>query len=782
MQIRLKTGVQLALLGWALLGMGQAHAQLTPTPIAGPGGQAQGLAAVGLEDPVNGFPRYFTDKNGLSLEQCLTPVNVAIGAANPGGDMCGLTTLLGTDPVTGLSNDGKTPVFPTMFPPELFYNRAVAVMKNLLPGGNTATLVIQVEGAFLPAAPAAGNQTAFARIRYNVTGGLTPGGTYTITHPFGINTFVADASGALPRNQGVIDQGCLSPSCAGLFDQVLPTTNAGPFLVWDNALPAPPTGYMGDPNVLHTIKGSPFGTNFFKMEGPGLPVGGITISQWGIWGKIYVPGAQPPAVVLSRTTYTRTITGTNLVNIFAQAESGSTLTASVGGTSLGSLQEDPANKGTFFGRLPAAGALVPGTPITVTATNAVGSSVVGGKLVDDVIIDSAAYDYTGILTVKAHSTDEVSVPTLSASGNPGGGLLGDVLPAVGLVRTTVAPPANVKVTSTNGGSAISKVDPNPVTVNRATTTIALTPATATVQLGSSVTLTATVTPGAAGTPTGQVSFKVGANTIGTALLDATGSATLTIAPTPVGSYSITASYAGDATFGPSTSPASTIAVSKANSTTTVTASAATVNAGSPLTFTATVAKVGATTLVPGGTVQFLDGTTVMGTGTLANGVATLTTSAFAGSGARSITAQYLGDANFVTSTSAATTVTIASATSTTTLAGGTNLTSNRTTILGVVLHAAVSLDSTVAATPAQPSITGTLSYVVVSATGTGLPWSVGSTVASTTTIGNGTTNRVSWTPQTGNYAGTITLRAVYSGSATIAGSNSGANLITVTIR
>src|SRR5881227_1384553 len=32
---------------------------------------AQGLAAVGAIDPANGFPRWYMDKNGLQLGQCL---------------------------------------------------------------------------------------------------------------------------------------------------------------------------------------------------------------------------------------------------------------------------------------------------------------------------------------------------------------------------------------------------------------------------------------------------------------------------------------------------------------------------------------------------------------------------------------------------------------------------------------------------------------------------------------------------------------------------------------
>lgn len=63
----------------------------------------------------------------------------------------------------------------------------------------------------------------------------------------------------------------------------------------------------------------------------------------------------------------------------------------------------------------------------------------------------------------------------------------------------------------------------------------------------SVTFTATVTSGG-GTPTGQVTFFEGANTLGQATLGGNGVATWSTSSLGVGSHPITASYGGDATF------------------------------------------------------------------------------------------------------------------------------------------------------------------------------------------------------------------------------------------
>jgi subtilase family serine protease len=97
----------------------------------------------------------------------------------------------------------------------------------------------------------------------------------------------------------------------------------------------------------------------------------------------------------------------------------------------------------------------------------------------------------------------------------------------------------------------------------------------------------------------------------------------------------------------------------AATTTTVTSSQNPAYQGTSVTFTATVATVGSH--APTGTVNFNDGATTIGSGTLstvsASQVATYTTSALA-VGAHSITAVYLGDTNNAGSTSAVLTQTI----------------------------------------------------------------------------------------------------------------------------
>ncbi len=188
----------------------------------------------------------------------------------------------------------------------------------------------------------------------------------------------------------------------------------------------------------------------------------------------------------------------------------------------------------------------------------------------------------------------------------------------------------------------------------ATTTTALTASASAITVGTSVTLTATVTGtvGSSGTPTGTVTFYDGTTMLGTGTLTA-GVAAYATTGLPVGSHTVTAVYRGDSNFSGSTSAAVTITVAAMatplGTSTALTASATTAVSGTSITFTATVTPASGTT-VPSGTVTFTDGTTMLRTGTLnGSGVATYATSELA-VGTHSITAAYGGVASFSAST------------------------------------------------------------------------------------------------------------------------------------
>lgn len=122
-----------------------------------------------------------------------------------------------------------------------------------------------------------------------------------------------------------------------------------------------------------------------------------------------------------------------------------------------------------------------------------------------------------------------------------------------------------------------------------TTTLASNPNPST--FGQEVLLTATVSGGAAGTPSGSVTFTEGATTLGTATLDASGLATLTVSSLGVGIRSITADFLGTGGF--LASQATSSQTVNAPTTTSVVSAPNPSAEGQAVTFTVTVASGGA---------------------------------------------------------------------------------------------------------------------------------------------------------------------------------------------
>jgi hypothetical protein len=195
--------------------------------------------------------------------------------------------------------------------------------------------------------------------------------------------------------------------------------------------------------------------------------------------------------------------------------------------------------------------------------------------------------------------------------------------------------------------------PNRITLATTGTETKLTP---TIMLGSSlnpstaggtVSFTAMVS-GSGATPTGTVQFFSGGTWIGTATLSS-GSAVFKIDSLGAGSHTITADYSGDAVYAAADSTTVTQVVSKAATTVKLTSSLNPAASGVSVTFTATVARVGADP-APTGTVQFLSGGVMFASGTISGGVATTSTSSLT-VGAHDITAVFSGDETYLTETS-----------------------------------------------------------------------------------------------------------------------------------
>jgi hypothetical protein len=125
-----------------------------------------------------------------------------------------------------------------------------------------------------------------------------------------------------------------------------------------------------------------------------------------------------------------------------------------------------------------------------------------------------------------------------------------------------------------------------------------------------------------------------------------GSAALSLSTLSAGAHSIVAAYSGDANDAASSSAVLAQTVNKAPTTTALASSNNPSTSGQGVTFTATVAPSPAT-----GAIQFLDGSTVLGTVTISGGSAVLSLSSLS-VGAHSIKAAYSGDTNYLASSSA----------------------------------------------------------------------------------------------------------------------------------
>ena len=196
------------------------------------------------------------------------------------------------------------------------------------------------------------------------------------------------------------------------------------------------------------------------------------------------------------------------------------------------------------------------------------------------------------------------------------------------------------------------------TINPASSTTALSSTSGSTVYGQPATFTVSVlalAPGA-GTPTGSVTFFQGPMNLGTATL-AGGSATFSTAALPVGRCSITATYNGDTNFNGSAAGAVTQTVSQDGSTASVSTSFSPSVVGQAVTFTVIVSAAAPGSGTPTGTATLLDGSTVLGVGTLQGGQATLATSNLS-VGDHGISIIYPGDANFSGSTSATLTQTV----------------------------------------------------------------------------------------------------------------------------
>ena len=317
------------------------------------------------------------------------------------------------------------------------------------------------------------------------------------------------------------------------------------------------------------------------------------------------------------------------------------------------------------------GNLAPATPPTCT-TLATSTSPVGSYASSCTGAVDPNYTITYV-----PGTVTVTAATLHITASGGTMMYGGVVPAVtpiyvGLTGGNVAPATPPTCTTTaTSTSAVGTypttcsgaVDANytitytagSIVISKATTTTALTSNHNPSVHGQAVTFTATVTrpAGSVGVAmTGNVQFTFGGVLRATVAINAAGVATYspTLGLLTTATHPVVATYVGDARYAASTGSL-TQTVTAAATTTTLTL-VSTVSRRNTIRYTARVTAVAPGTGTATGTVRFYKNTTLIGSATLAGGVATLNyRNTGQSTGTFAMHAVYVGVANFSTSTS-----------------------------------------------------------------------------------------------------------------------------------
>jgi hypothetical protein len=411
----------------------------------------------GPGDPVLVFPRWYRDLNGLALGICLSKTPSPNAAAG-GAPMCFPAN---PDPAGFAGNLG----------PEVFYTDLNVGIGKAGTGGSGFSLryIAALEGSYLPAGiPVHGTESLFARLR--ITANITIPGTYKVTHPYGVEIFNVGPADLGPR---AIFWTADVPLAAIMDFNTALTGRIGPFVQWDfvdpgvtlsvvNAAGATES-FVGDPNFAHTYTGSPFGTNFVRVDGPvgsnldGVGNDFIQTPLANVLGQKWTAPIPTPTNV-KRAVYSRDpVKGITSIDVWASSTPGQKIFVTGSGMPSISLAGDAA--GNYFGHIeiPATSP----TPASVTVTNATSVPPVNvpAALIDVVKVKGlapapfgATFDTTtNGLTVTAVTSDlSVPAPALVVAGPLGGAMTGGVYTT--LLPAGVLPPMSVTVDSAAGGT------------------------------------------------------------------------------------------------------------------------------------------------------------------------------------------------------------------------------------------------------------------------------------------------------------------------------------------
>lgn len=423
------------------------------------------------------FPLYYTDRANLTLDLCLSKA-VSPDPAAAGGLLCNLL------PNPGVFDPALPIVFPVNFPDEAFYFTADT---NVVGQGIDLIYIAHLEAAFaggLPppvSSPLLGDQITFARIRVRADIDVTvPGpGNYRVTHPYGVEDFTAVSAGRrvinLTRDIGIGAPGVFTGALAG---------DIGPFLRRSATEGGTPSGFIqgldpvtllpngeffiGDPNVPQFATGSPFGTNFVRVQRVDAAGIDVTSNQFFLSGRVW-NGKRPTNVAVDRASYSRTVDPVTLavttrIDGFATTPDSTTASVCFRET-LDLVPPAPGNPckitmtrsgNKVFGQDGNAPLVPPYIVVTATDPTAATPTTptpIAQALGDVVKVTKAQYAKdTRTLLINAISSDQAAPPKITALG------LGVLTPVPGTIADQrlqkvlpAEPPAFVTLVSSGGG-------------------------------------------------------------------------------------------------------------------------------------------------------------------------------------------------------------------------------------------------------------------------------------------------------------------------------------------
>jgi hypothetical protein len=218
---------------------------------------------VGATDLNTGFPSYYKDASGTQVKLCIDNP-LCVGGALP--------------------NPGPASIATLNLPDEAFYAYADAAV-TLNGGGNLKWRAV-LEGTWLVGEVVDGDQMTFTRIQLTgakINTRTYPAGTVLTAHtPYGDIAGTVTSSGTLTKNRkesapGIVENGFGRPATEA-------TTGYGTsFLKWDVGAPA---GFIGDPNVNHTVTGAKTGQLNEIQVFRGATAVSPRVTQFSVAGQI----------------------------------------------------------------------------------------------------------------------------------------------------------------------------------------------------------------------------------------------------------------------------------------------------------------------------------------------------------------------------------------------------------------------------------------------------------------------------------------------------------------